>query len=141
MDLFKFRVYPTSANRSPIVIDSRTLNAGAADSMGNIIQLFTLVPSRNRTFLPGKNPNAMDIQNPLRQQTQGPVNQGMSGIIDAQSQMRQQSHSQSIQGIPGGQYQPLIPLSTMEDGYRNRQQSRQTQPQIAEMVMEGQNRT
>ena len=110
------------------VTDSRTLNAGAADSMGNITQLFTLVPSRNRTYLPGKNPNIMYTQNPLRQQTQGPYVQGMSNITDAQPQMRRQSNFQRVQGIPGGQYQPLIPLNTMEEGYRNRQCSGKFNP-------------
>ena len=72
---------------------------GAADAMGNVVQLFTLVPSRNRTFLPGMNLGGRDIT-PLSQ------------------------------SVPGEQYQPLIPLNTMEDNYRNRRQSGQPPPHM-----------
>ena len=86
------------------VIDNRSLQLGAADSMGNIIQLYNLVPSRNRVFLPGMNPGNRDFSIPIRQQLQSqlPLNQS----------------------IPGGQYQPLIPNLTEEE-YRNRRRSGQ----------------
>ena len=35
------------------VIDTRSLQVGAADNLGNIKQMFNLAPSRTRTFLPG----------------------------------------------------------------------------------------
>ena len=125
---------------SPLkVIDTRSLTTGAADSMGNILQLFTLVPSRNRTFLPGMNPNAMDVQNPMRYQVQGLPNQRLPGNMIAQPQMRQQGQFQGEQAIPNGQYQPLIPLTTMEDGFRNRQHSGQIQSQALPILMDGQN--
>ena len=78
---------------------------GAADAMGNVVQLFTLVPNRNRTFLPGMNLEGRDIT-PL-----------------------------SL-SVPGGQYQPLIPLNTMKDNYRNRRQSGQPPPH---MIMDNHN--
>ena len=123
---------------SPLkVTDSRSLNTGAADSMGNILQLFTLVPSRNRTFLPGMNPNVMDVPSQARYQVQGSINQRQPGNMITQPQTRQQSQYQGIQSIPDGQYQPLIPLTTMEDGFRNRQCSGQIQPRTSPTLMDG----
>ena len=123
---------------SPLkVMDSRGLNAGAADSMGNTPQLYNLVPSRNRNFLPGMNPNVLDVTSQARYLVQGAINQRQPGNMTAQPQTRPQNQYQGIQSIPDGQYQPLIPLTTMEDGFRNRQRSGQNQPRTSPMLMDG----
>ena len=67
------------------ITDTRSLQVGAADNLGNIKQMFTLVPSRNRTFLPGMDGGSGQVM-----QSTNPFN-------------------------PVGQYQPLINLNRTND--------------------------
>ena len=82
------------------VTDSGSLRVGAADNLGNIKQMFNLVPSRTRTFLPG-------------------MDGGSGQILPSTNPFN-----------PVGQYQPLISLNHTNDPTMSTNQLTMTTPVI-----------